>query len=213
MSQAAVPLGLIVGLLACSATLADEGPSTPCPRPGAVPVYTSAGVLCGQRQRQRREWLGVPYAQPPLGNLRWRPPVPKEPWSARGPWDATAYGADCAQLGPAWPSLGSLNNSHSLGATSEDCLYLNVFAPTSAPAPPRNHSHRRLDEGPALLPVVVFIPAGAFQWGSGHDRENDGSAVGAPTRDGWSQTVLVSASAPRPLFCPWSGGNVNLPVR
>src|SRR5580704_6061922 len=58
---------------------------------------------------------GIPYAQPPVGDLRWRPPVPVKPWSSeRG---ATAFGPPCAQN----------SNGRMLANSSEDCLFLNVW--------------------------------------------------------------------------------------
>lgn len=133
----------------------------------------------------RNLFLGIPYAEPPVGALRWKAPIKKAPWGARGR-DASRYGPDCAQLGPAWPSLGPLNNSAtSLGITSEDCLTLNVFTPRAAAAQAVGQIGR-----PILLPVVVFIPAGAMEWGSARDAENNGSAIGVGP--GWKHTILVT---------------------
>ena len=82
-------------------------------------------------------WLGIPYAQPPVGKLRWRPPRAPVPWTK--PRSATTYGAACPQLGSPMVGGGRFNRSAawtSLNVTvaDEDCLFLNVFAP--APAVP-----------------------------------------------------------------------------
>src|SRR5689334_12914372 len=64
-------------------------------------------------------FLGIPYARPPVGPLRWREPAPVEPWA--GIRDATAYGAPCAQNGHFNPAMKERSR--------EDCLYLNVWTP------------------------------------------------------------------------------------
>ena len=71
---------------------------------------TSAGV---------REFLGIPYAAPPVGNLRWRPPVPHAPWFAS--LEATQFANHCPQ--PPSP--------FGIASVTEDCLFLNVFTPDS----------------------------------------------------------------------------------
>ncbi|XP_049765750.1 cholinesterase 1-like [Schistocerca cancellata] len=86
------------------------------------------------------QFLGVPYATPPLGDLRFRAPVPATSWS--GVRDALSLADDCVQpkLQGAQPTTGS-----------EDCLYLNVFVPTAASG---------------SLPVMVHIHGGSFRTGS-----------------------------------------------
>ena len=78
----------------------------PCAARGAdtsLVVSTNAGQLQGAaRTTGGAEFLGVPYAQPPVGDLRWREPVPAKPWN--GVREATAFGAPCAQ-----PDLGGWN--------------------------------------------------------------------------------------------------------
>lgn len=89
-------------------------------------------------------WLGVPFAAPPLRDLRWKPPQPVVPW--QGTLHADRFAPECLQ-----PLRGSLQN-HYFGneATSEDCLYLNIWAPPKA----------------AKAPVVVWIYGGGFNIGS-----------------------------------------------
>jgi para-nitrobenzyl esterase len=96
-------------------------------------VQTTSGPVCGIVVNGVTEWLGIPYAAPPVGNLRWAPPQAPTPWGA--PLAATAYASSCTQ------SSGG----------SEDCLYLNVYAPAGA----------------AGLPVMAHIHGGGFRGGSG----------------------------------------------
>src|SRR5207244_3341900 len=85
-------------------------------------------------------WLGVPFAAPPVRELRWRPPQPVKPW--RGVFHADRFAPECLQ-----PLRSPLQN-HYFGneATSEDCLYLNIWAPSAA----------------RKAPVVVWIYGGGF---------------------------------------------------
>ena len=99
----------------------------------------NSGALVGERADGIVSYKGVPFAAPPVGDLRWKPPQPVAAWT--GDRAATEYGPSCAQ------------NSR-LGAeakVSEDCLYLNVFAPENA----KN------------LPVMVWIHGGSNLNGSG----------------------------------------------
>jgi para-nitrobenzyl esterase len=106
-------------------------------------LLTTSGPIRGVSGGGLRRYLGIPYAQAPVGDLRWKPPRPMGPW--REPRDCSAYGPDCAQtetlFGFAAPS------------DSEDCLYLNVVAPDS----------RTGD----LRPVMVWIHGGGLFCGSG----------------------------------------------
>jgi carboxylesterase type B len=108
-----------------------------------------------------RSFLGVPYAAPPVGDLRWRPPQPVQRWS--GIRDATAYGPASRQ--PAIPG-NSLYYGHET-RFSEDCLYLNVWTGSVS--------------GTAGRPVMVWLHPGAYQFGSGQNPLYDGSAL---ARDG-----------------------------
>lgn len=93
-------------------------------------------------------FLGVPFAAPPLRDLRWRPPQPVAPW--KGTFHADRFAPMCLQ-----PMRGSsINHYFGHEAISEDCLYLNVWAPAE-PAPPGKP-----------YPVMVWIYGGAFNVGS-----------------------------------------------
>jgi para-nitrobenzyl esterase len=115
----------------------------------AVLVTTASGVVRGQDLGTRREWRGIPYAAPPVQDLRWKPTAPPIPWS--GVRDALDFGPHCLQ--PWWE--GGL-------VGSEDCLYLNVSVPLQA-APGSN------------FPVIVDIHGGGDVVGWG--MEDTGSLV------------------------------------
>jgi para-nitrobenzyl esterase len=84
-------------------------------------VSTASGVVRGISNGKAHEWRGIPYAAPPVGPRRWRAPVSAAPWSDVR--DASEFGPHCIQL---------MSDTETVG--SEDCLYLNVFAPSSASA-------------------------------------------------------------------------------
>ena len=106
-------------------------------------VQTSTGPVCGIISNGDREWLGIPYAAPPVGALRWRPPQPHAAWTSTLP--ATAFGNECLQgIPPAFPVGGS-----------EDCLFVNVVTPPG-PVPPSG------------LPVLAHIHGGGFVIGNGN---------------------------------------------
>jgi para-nitrobenzyl esterase len=105
-------------------------------------VSTTSGVVRGNVTETYREFSGIPYAAPPVGSLRWRPPEPAQ--FRGGINEATTPGPRCPQSG---------NPSE-----SEDCLYLNVWTPIDA------HPGSR-------LPVAVYIHGGAFRSGRGDSFE------------------------------------------
>jgi len=109
-------------------------------------VTTHSGKLKGLRRAAGgAEFLGIPYAQAPVGKLRWREPLPVKPWT--GIREATQFGSPCAQ-----PILGEWNK-HESETSKEDCLFLNVITP-AWPAKTR-------------LPVMVWIHGGVNTGGSG----------------------------------------------
>jgi para-nitrobenzyl esterase len=119
-------------------------------------VETSYGKIRGVREADLWVFRGVPFARPPVGDLRFRPPQPPEPWS--GVRDATRFGPAAPQdanlLGPIM-NLG-------IDRTSEDCLYLNLWTPEI-------DATRR--------PVLAWIHGGAFVLGAGSQAIYDGAAL------------------------------------
>jgi para-nitrobenzyl esterase len=136
-------------------------------RADPVRVTTDAGVLIGSAQNDSAVFKGVPFAAPPVGDLRWEPPRPVTTRSGERP--AADYGANCAQkLTP----NGTPNAGGAMGPISEDCLYLNVWAPRQA----KN------------APVMVWLHGGGNLFGAGSLGAYEG---GAFTRDG---VILVTVN-------------------
>lgn len=125
-------------------------------------VRTTSGVLRGARDGEVSSFKGIPYAAPPVGTNRWRPPQPVTPW--KDVRDATKDCANCPQRG--FPG--------STATTSEDCLFLNVWAPATA-------------KKGSKLPVMVWIHGGAFVGGSG---SGPGSAGDAFAKQGVILTTI-----------------------
>ncbi len=118
-------------------------------------------------------WLGVPYARPPIGPLRWRSPRPPEAWADTR--DALSTESPCPQLSS---PLGGVSSDDPDGfAGAEDCLYLNVWAPRSEP--------EEVPQGEARLPVMVWIHGGGNRIGNGGARMYDGARLAG------SQGVVV----------------------
>jgi para-nitrobenzyl esterase len=134
-------------------------PAVPAPT-----VQTASGPVEGLYKAEAAEFLGIPYAAPPVGDLRWRPPVKPAPWQATRA--ARAYGPTCAQINLLGVFAGPANNN-------EDCLYLNVFAPKDA------------IERQAKLPVIVWIHGGGYV--DGESNHYDGSRLAVRGR-----TIVVT---------------------
>jgi len=116
----------------------------------SVVVETASGKIRGELRGDVASWKGIPYAAPPLGALRFRPPQPAAPWA--GERDGSRYGAVAAQSRD--PRIAMMSGVTDKVASGEDCLTLNVFAPDPG-----------LGGGP--YPVMVWIHGGAFIMGSG----------------------------------------------
>jgi carboxylesterase type B len=154
----AARLGLlgIAAALALAATTAVAEPAGQSADPRkpvksqSLTVTTDKGQLYGRTTGAVNQWLGIPYAKPPTGPLRWAPPAPAESWT--GVRSALSYSGRCSQL----PS------GQGPRIDNEDCLYLNIYAPSGIPAGEQ-------------LPVLFMIHGGGLLWGAGD--QHDGSLL------------------------------------
>ena len=110
---------------------------------------TTDGAVRGLTNGAVDEFLGIPYAAPPIGALRWQPPQPAASWS--GVRDATQFAPHCPQSA----------SPFGLASTSEDCLFLNVFTP-------------RHQQAGSHFPVMVWIHGGALVTGESNDYDPTG---------------------------------------
>jgi para-nitrobenzyl esterase len=151
-SRAINPPGLLaIGLTLCmllgaSVTRASEQKNAAAPT-----VSITQGVLAGVNNGYIESFKGIPYAAPPIGDLRWRPPQLAHKWS--GIRDADRFGNDCTQIPVSWDDTPPTTQP------SEDCLYLNVWRPHAA----------------ARLPVLVWIHGGGFVNGASSAALYDGA--------------------------------------
>lgn len=117
-----------------------------------VVVQTSYGPVRGAMRDGVRSFLGIPYAAPPVGERRWQPPEPPEPWDE--PREATELGPPCPQK--------QLLGGNLVEGTSEDCLSLNVWSP---------------EDADGTLPVMLWIHGGGFVTGSNAESLYDGHVL------------------------------------
>jgi len=115
-----------------------------------IQIDTSLGPIAGTQSSDHQSFLGIPFAQPPIGELRFRAPEPPEPWSST---------LVASRYRPAAPQGESALPGMIVGETAEDCLYLNVFTP-------------RADS--AARPVLFWIHGGGFTSGSASQDLYDG---------------------------------------
>ncbi|HKW54214.1 MAG TPA: carboxylesterase family protein [Stellaceae bacterium] len=125
---------LAAGLLAASPIRSAAADS--------LTVSTDSGPVTGASTHTMREFLGIPYAAPPVGELRWQPPQAPVRW--KKPRDATRFAPHCTQNA----------SPFGVASASEDCLYLNVYTPK---------------DGGGNRPVMVWIHGGALVVGEGDD--------------------------------------------
>jgi para-nitrobenzyl esterase len=141
---------LVTGAVAAPAALA--GSAAPADGGHGLIVRTDRGLLQGKSAEGTDQFLGIPYAAPPVGALRWAAPQPAPRW--QGVRQATSYGGRCAQLA----------SGNGPRVDNEDCLYLNVYTPPGADS--------RSRQG---LPVLVMIHGGGLTTGAGD--QHDGSLI------------------------------------
>jgi para-nitrobenzyl esterase len=121
----------------------------------SLTVKTAQGKVAGKtiNEGKVKAYLGLPYAAPPVGDLRWKAPQPPAAW--KGERDATKFGAHCAQL-HVYDDMIFQD-----GAGSEDCLFLNVYAPATASANSK-------------LPVMFWIHGGGYSGGASSEPRHNG---------------------------------------
>ena len=121
----------------------------------SLTVKTEQGKVHGKtiNDGKVKAFLGLPYAAPPVGDMRWKAPAPPAKWT--GERDATKYGAHCAQ-NPVFADMVFQD-----GVDSEDCLFLNVYAPADATAKSK-------------LPVMFWIHGGGFAGGASSEPRHNG---------------------------------------
>jgi para-nitrobenzyl esterase len=176
--------GIAVAAMIWGCVAAGAAPATNPERPI---VTTAEGALAGLSQADGVEaFKDIPYAKPPVGALRWAPPVAADAW--KGVRDAAAFGASCIQ--PHYPPKSVYVDDPA--RTSEDCLSLNVWA--------RPHAHK--------APVIVWIHGGSLEFGGSAEPMYNGSKFAAhgvvfvslnyrlgPL--GWLALPALSAQSPR----------------
>ena len=134
-SPTVVVLLLLVAISATSAITLAQSPNIP----------TESGTISGIRETGLSVYKGIPFAAPPVGDLRWRSPAPVASWT--GTRKADAFAPACMQTGVSMPGEAP-------PAVSEDCLYLNIWTPEKS------------DRADAHLPVIVWIYGGGYINGS-----------------------------------------------
>ncbi|GAA0629100.1 carboxylesterase family protein [Brevundimonas kwangchunensis] len=133
-------------LAACATTASAQVPPV---------VNAPAGSVRGTTDDAISAFKGIPFAAPPVGDMRWRPPAPAATW--QGVRDATQFGAACMQPTPVIQTIYSAD----IGRTSEDCLTLNVWTPSIT----------------GKAPVMVWIHGGALVTGSSKETLYDGARL------------------------------------
>src|SRR5580698_3805 len=124
-------------------------------------VKIEQGQIHGKlvKENKVRAFLGIPYAAPPVGDLRWKAPQPAAKW--KGVRDATSFGAHCAQ-NHVFDDMIFQDSG-----PSEDCLFLNVYAPVDA-------------SSKSELPVMFWIHGGGYSGGGGNEPRSNGDFL--PTK-------------------------------
>lgn len=167
MAVRILTLTLAVSLAGCAG---NHSPSDRAAEPSPTLRGTSAGIVNGLDRSATTgvyAWLGIPYARPPVGELRWRPPVDPASWS--GVRAAQQFGRSCAQGGvyfspaPNEAPYGlAVREGFGKPVGNEDCLTLNIWSPAAASGP---------------LPVIFFIHGGSNVSGYSADPVYDGQAL------------------------------------
>jgi len=140
---------LTAALIAATLACGRDRESPPLVADSSSKRVIEQGALVGFASEEGAHvWRGIPFARPPLGDLRWHAPEPPEPWT--GTLEALVFGSRCVQFAGPRTATDGVRAGEPTG--SEDCLYLNVYAPHFEPgAVPR---------GEERLPVMLWIHGG-----------------------------------------------------
>ena len=136
-------------------------------------VHTKEGPVQGSVRNGISSFLGIPYAAPPAGDLRWRPPQPHGAWTKT--LDATRFANTCPQI----TELGVFAGPVSV---TEDCLYLNVFAP-----------HANGNGNGKKLPVLLWIHGGGLFDGESNDYDASALVKAARQARQWSSPSTIGS--------------------
>lgn len=139
-------MNAFIGRLPAATASAQSATQSPREISSGQQVHTRSGLVRGVVEHGLVVYRGIPFAAPPVGNLRWRAPRPAAAWT--GTLDATEFKPACMQKGPTLPGM--------MERYSEDCLYLNIWTPAK-PAGQR-------------LAVMVYLYGGGGSSGSGSAR-------------------------------------------
>jgi hypothetical protein len=136
---------MLLTSLALEAAGASPGDTAAAAPPTVVvPGLGRVVGVVSEHSSQVAVFRGIPYAEPPTGQRRWSPPVPKAPWQP-ATINATAFGSSCIQ-----------NNKPADADHGESCLFLNVWTPAGAMGTS------------SKLPVLLFVHGGGYNIGSGN---------------------------------------------
>jgi para-nitrobenzyl esterase len=159
----ALALALLTLLSAGFACRRAEPPPPPQPDPGSLRSTRTGDVVGFVSQDGAHVWRGIPFAKPPVGELRWRAPRPPEAWE--GVRESLEFGASCVQFAGLLGGDAGAKEGEPFG--DEDCLHLNVFAPPLSPEAVAGQTER--------LPVMFWIHGGGNTIGD--SRFYDGSRL------------------------------------
>lgn len=147
-------LVLLCAAALCACAKKEAPPAPPSPDEATVRETTLGPVIGMTTEDGAHSWRGLPFAAPPVGDLRWRAPRPAQGWP--GARVALSFAPRCAQMSNRLNESEGIEPGLFLG--SEDCLYLDIYAPPDA---------MEKAEAGDKLPVMVWIHGGSNVWGRG----------------------------------------------
>lgn len=175
MVTALVTSFAVLSLICSAASEISARPSTSVKN---VTVQTSSGLLQGAQVDSVYKFLSVPYAEPPVGALRFQRPVELSKEAQATMVDASKLGKTCPQYRHLTRFISPLLDIDHEHQTSEDCLHLNIYVPTSVGS--ARQEDNRLQTSAKQLPVIVWIPGEGFDFADA--RQFDGSTLAQQTK-------------------------------